>query len=187
MPDYNGKDDRTKPHEGIAKKCKSRKGKRMIFQSTSRTATYSKFVGAALLATLTACSLAACSQKTGEVLRDYTALSKALDDGRSVTTQMDFRRCTLGDGNLPGPPLRGGHRVGSYLILEDRYIAFSDTHQTLDPGDRAVTEYVRFRVAPNGLVVVDTFKRPDGSETATPLGSFQCKINEGIRFVISTE
>jgi hypothetical protein len=118
------------------------------------------------------------------VLADYTALQQALNDGESiVSVRLDMSRCTSADGGKPGPALRGGLRIDSFLIPDGRYIAFIDEHRTLDPKNHPVTEYVRYHVMPDNTVTIDTAFAANGADTASSRGTYRCTINQGIRFI----
>jgi hypothetical protein len=138
---------------------------------------------AALCATLSSFSgLSQAAPETG-ALADYAALEQALTQGDTVSVQLDLGHCTSKDGNHSGPAVRGGTHIDSYLIGPDRTIAFIDAHRTLDPQNHPVTEYVRYRVAPDQTVTVSAAYAQEAAQTATPRGEYRCAIGQGIRFI----
>jgi hypothetical protein len=144
-----------------------------------------RVAGTALIAALaTAFAQHASAAPADGALANYAALEQTLMDGHSVVNvRLDMSRCTSTDGGKPGPAIRGGVSIGSFLIPEGRYIAFIDEHRTLDPKNHPVTEYVRYHVMPDNTVTIDTAFAANGADTASSRGSYRCTINEGIRFV----
>jgi hypothetical protein len=117
-------------------------------------------------------------------LANYAALEQTLMDGHSVVNvRLDMSRCTATEGGKPGPAIRGGVSINSFLIPDGRFIAFIDEHRTLDPKNHPATEYVRYHVTPDNTVTIDTAFAANGADTATSRGSYRCTINEGIRFI----
>jgi hypothetical protein len=155
----------------------------------TRFGLHARIAGAALIAAVAAFGGNASAASTSPApadgaLANYAALEQVLMDGHSVVNvRLEMNRCTSIDGNKPGPAIRGGVSIGSFLIPEGRYIAFIDVHRTLDPKNHPVTEYVRYHVMPDNTVTIDTAFAPNGADTASSRGSYRCTINEGIRFV----
>jgi hypothetical protein len=150
----------------------------------NRFAARGRIAGVALIAALALFGETARAAGADGTLANYAALEQALTDGHnSVDMRLDLSRCTSTDGGKPGPAIRGGMTIGTFLIPEGRYIAFLDEHRTLDPKNHRVTEYVRYHVMPDNTVTIDSAFAPDGADTATARGSYRCTINEGIRFV----
>jgi hypothetical protein len=116
-------------------------------------------------------------------LPDYHALVAALMAGQSVTTLLDLGLCNRDGSDAAGPPMQGGMRITNFLIPNSQYVAFADTHQTLDTEDRPVTEYIRYRAMPDGSVTVRSAKLGDAGDKVTQLGVFHCRIAHGIRFI----
>src|SRR5262245_27533808 len=82
-----------------------------------------RMAGIALIAALATAGETARAASPDGALADYTALEHALTDGRSiVSVRLDMSRCTSAEGGKPGPALRGGVRIDSYLIPDGRYI-----------------------------------------------------------------
>jgi hypothetical protein len=153
-----------------------------------RSAARARIAGAALTAALAVfggnASAASATTPADGALANYAAIEQALMDGHSVVSvRLEMSRCTSSEGNKPGPAIRGGVSIGSFLIPEGRYIAFIDEHRTLDPKNHPVTEYVRYHVMPDNTVTIDTAFTANGADTASSRGSYRCTINEGIRFI----
>jgi hypothetical protein len=53
--------------------------------------------------------------------------------GKTVEVLSDLSRCVEADSGKPGPPIRGGLRIGAFVVTDGRGIAFCDAHQTLNP------------------------------------------------------
>ncbi|CAM3451871.1 VirK protein [Bordetella sputigena] len=129
-----------------------------------------------------ACAFASISA-TAQELPDYHALVAALMAGQSVTTLLDLGLCSRDGSDAPGPPVRGGMRITRFLIPNSQYVAFADTHRTLDTEDRPVTEYIRYRAMPDGNVTVRSARLADAGAEVTQRGIFHCRIARGIRFI----
>jgi hypothetical protein len=154
----------------------------------NRSALHARIAGAALIAAVAIfggnANAASAPAPADGALANYAALEQALMDGHSVVNvRLEMNRCTSIEGNKPGPAIRGGVSIGSFLIPEGRYIAFIDEHRTLDPKNHPVTEYVRYHVMPDNTVTIDAAFAPNGADTASSRGSYRCTINEGIRFI----
>jgi VirK protein len=156
----------------------------MIQRRFTKVAASRRMAGVTLIAALAASAGTAHAASADGALADYTALEQALTDGQStVSVRLDMSRCTSTENGKPGPAVRGGLRIDTYLIPDNRFIAFSDEHSTLDPKNHPVTEYVRYRVMPDNTATVDTEILANGADTAQPRGSYRCTFNQGIRFI----
>jgi hypothetical protein len=116
-------------------------------------------------------------------LPTYRALVDALMAGQSVTVLLDLGLCAKEGSEARGPRMRGGSRIVRFLIPNEQYVAFADTHHTLDPEDRPVVEYIRYRAMPDGSVTVRFAKQVGTSSEVKPRGTFQCGFTRGVRFV----
>ena len=136
---------------------------------------------AAVLAGVT-CALT-CAPAAAHELPTYRALVDALMDGQSVTALLDLSLCTRDGTDAHGPKIQGGSRITRFLVPNGQYVAFADTHHTLDTEDRPVVEYIRYRAMPDGSATVSFARQAAASDKATPRGQFQCSFTRGIRFV----
>jgi hypothetical protein len=116
-------------------------------------------------------------------LPTYRALTDALMVGRSVMTLLDLNLCTKEGSDVGGPKLRGGSRILRFLIPNEQYVAFADTHHTLDAEDRPVVEYIRYRATPDGSVTVRFATQAGTSDEVKPRGQFRCSFTRGARFI----
>ncbi|CAM3640746.1 hypothetical protein BOFL111202_16740 [Bordetella flabilis] len=116
-------------------------------------------------------------------LPTYRALVDALMAGQSVTVLLDLDRCSRDGSDVRGPTIRGGSRIVRFLIPNEQYVAFADTHPTLDTEDRPVVEYIRYRAMPDGRVTVRFARRTGSSDEIAPRGQFQCRFTRGVRFI----
>lgn len=129
-----------------------------------------------------ACALTGAPTAASE-LSTYPALVDALTAGQSVTMLLDLALCTRDGGDTPGPKVKGGARITRFLIPNGQYVAFADTHRTLDTDDRPVIEYIRYRALPDGSVTVRFARQVGASDVVTPRGQFQCSFTRGVRFM----
>ena len=134
------------------------------------------------LAALSSTCIAAQTVTSVSPSNAYAQLVSALTEGKNVHVDVDFSQCTATDSHQAGPHLRGGMQIGSFLISDGQFIAFSDTHPTLDAHNRPVTEYIRYRVMPDGLVSIQSAAISGASDTASPRGTYQCAMGRGVNF-----
>jgi hypothetical protein len=114
---------------------------------------------------------------------DYRQLRTALKDGRSVAVTVHFVQCA-GPGGVKGPDVIGGLHINAFLSPQGN-IAFSDVHDTLDPQNHKVTEYIRYNVAADGKVSVNTTTLASDNQVIRSV-VYQCAIGEGARFTWPT-
>jgi hypothetical protein len=138
---------------------------------------------AVLIASLYMFTSAAADKAVAHELPTYSALVDALMAGQPVTTLLDLALCTRDGSDTPGPKIRGGSRITRFIIPNGQYVAFADTHLTLDAEDRPVTEYIRYRAMPDGNVTIRFARRNDPNGDVNPRGQFHCKLTHGVRFI----
>jgi hypothetical protein len=138
---------------------------------------------AVLIASLYVFTGVAADKAAAHELPTYSALVDALMAGQPVTTLIDLALCTREGSDASGPKVRGGSRITRFIIPNEQYVAFADTHLTLDAEDHPVTEYIRYRAMPDGNVTVRFAQRNDPDGDVTPRGLFHCKLTHGIRFI----
>ena len=113
------------------------------------------------------------------VVTGYTRLLSALTSGRDVTVVVRFKLCTVAGTANRGPALTGGFHIGEFLALENQYVAFSNVHETLSPENERLTEFVRYRVMPDGRVSIRTTnEQHDGSVGRS--AEYSCAIGTGV-------
>lgn len=128
------------------------------------------------------CNVAQAASATPS-LSTYTQLENALNAGKSVHVALDFSRCTVAGSQQAGPSLKGGMQIGSFLIPDGKFIAFSDVHQTLDSQNHPVTEYIRYEVRPDGQVSIRSAILQTSADTASLRGTYICTIGHGANFI----
>ncbi|OZI61327.1 VirK family protein [Bordetella genomosp. 11] len=125
----------------------------------------------------------ACAPARAHELASYPSLVAALTAGESVTVLLDLAQCTKDGSGIAGPRMQGGSRITRFLIPGGQYVAFADTHHTLDAEDRPVVEYIRYRAMADGKVIVRFARQAGAGSAATPGGQYECRFTRGIRFV----
>jgi VirK protein len=78
----------------------------------------------------------------------YADVLSALQSGKAVTVLTDLGRCTDPETGKAGPALQGGLRIQAFLAGVEKGLMFAGVHQTLDPSDQPVTEYIRYNLKP---------------------------------------
>lgn len=133
-------------------------------------------------------ALAQCGQAESDTdsaqLNGYTRLLGALTSGKAVTVAVDFSQCIVVGTGTSGPPVVGGLLINDYLVPNNQYIAFSDVHETLDPHNARVTEFIRYQVMPDGKVSIRTTSVQLTDGTLSNQAEYQCAIGKGIHFTV---
>jgi hypothetical protein len=117
-----------------------------------------------------------------DVNQDYTALQKAVLDGKDIHMILDLSACVLHGGDKPGPAVRGSMRFDRYMIQHDQTIAFATTHFTVRPNRTPVDEFLAFKVRPNGSVNAHTTFLNPVTFAVTQESEFDCDIGRGATF-----
>jgi hypothetical protein len=115
-------------------------------------------------------------------LENYAQVLGALTSGRNVALTVNFSQCTLASTGASGPVVTGGLHIGSYLVPGNQYIAFADVHETLSPQNERVTEYIRYRVTPDGNVDIRTTTVRLSDGTLSNVAEYACAIGKGVNF-----
>jgi hypothetical protein len=114
-------------------------------------------------------------------LTSFPAVVNALTQGKDVELTTMLGHCSAPDGHTAGPGVVGGLHIQAFQIPQNEFIAFSDTHVTLDPQNAEITEFIRYRVTPDGTVTVAvTTLDADGHAQPSPV--LTCKIGHGAEF-----
>ena len=112
---------------------------------------------------------------------DYAALNKAIVDGKEFRMLVDLSACQVRGTGVAGPPVKASTRFDGYMIQPDGTIAFATTHFTVRP-DRAVKEFLSFRVHPNGRIEARTMILDAGNDAGLKDTAFDCEIGKGATF-----
>jgi hypothetical protein len=117
----------------------------------------------------------------------YSKLLSALEGGNSVAVTIHFDRCTVAGTQTRGPALIGGFRIDRFLVPDNQYIAFSQTHETLSPQNERVTEIVRYRVTPNDKMSIRTASIRARDGALTNQAEYLCAIGDGVELIWSAQ
>ncbi|MBR0843519.1 hypothetical protein JQ607_25255 [Bradyrhizobium liaoningense] len=112
---------------------------------------------------------------------DYGALSEAIAGGKEFRMLVDLSACQVHGTNAVGPPIKASMRFDGYMIQSDGTIAFATTHFTVRP-DRAVKEFLSFRVHANGKVDARTMILDAVNDAVLKDTAFDCEIGKGATF-----
>lgn len=127
-------------------------------------------------------SLTASALEEPDSLKVYPHLLAALTTGKSVAVTVQFNECTVVGSGANGPVVTGGFRIDSFIVPNNRHIAFADVHQTLNPQNQQVTEYVRYRVTPDDNVSVRTASVQTSTGEVRNEAEYSCAIGKGVKF-----
>jgi hypothetical protein len=111
----------------------------------------------------------------------YSAVASALIEGDDVEVTTDLQQCTTPNGQ-PGPNIIGGLHISAFQIDPGQYIAFSDTHQTLDPQNASITQFIRYTVTPDGATTVATTTLSASGQVVGSTIQLDCSLGKGIYF-----
>jgi hypothetical protein len=94
---------------------------------------------------------------------------------------IDLSACQAHGTNTPGPPVKGSMRFDGYMIQSDGTIAFATTHFTVRR-DKAVREFLSFRVHVNGKIEARTMTLDSVNYAILADSAFDCEIGQGTTF-----
>ncbi|UFW52019.1 VirK family protein [Bradyrhizobium arachidis] len=94
---------------------------------------------------------------------------------------VDLSACQVHGTNAAGPPIKASMRFDGYMIQPDGTIAFATTHFTMRP-DRAVREFLSFRVHSNGKIEARTMTSDAVNNAVLKDAAFDCAIGKGATF-----
>lgn len=120
------------------------------------------------------------STPEANVTNSYTGVVNALTNGKDVEVTTRLQECTTPDGK-PGPSVTGGLHINAYQIPQGQFIAFSDTHQTLDPQNQSITEFIRYTVTPNGAMTLATTTLSATQQVMSTV-TLTCHLGKGAYF-----
>jgi hypothetical protein len=113
---------------------------------------------------------------------DFTALERAVLDGKDFRMVIDLSACQVHGTDRPGPPVRGSIRFDAYMVQRDDTIAFSATHATVKADKTVVSEFLSYRVHPTGKVEVRTVVLNPVTDATLQETEFDCDIGKGAVF-----
>jgi hypothetical protein len=123
-----------------------------------------------------------CLFASDEPNPEYAALQKAVLDGKDVHMTIDLATCQLHGANQAGPMIKGSARFDAYMIQADGTIAFAMTHFTVRPDKTPVSEFLSYRVRPNGKVETRTVVLNPATFALLQESGFDCDIGKGVKF-----
>ena len=112
---------------------------------------------------------------------DYAALNKAIVDGKEFRMLVDLSACQVHGTSTAGPLIKASTRFDGYMIQPDGTIAFATTHFTVRP-DKAVREFLSFRVHANGKIEARTMILDAVNDAILKDTAFDCEIGKGATF-----
>lgn len=110
----------------------------------------------------------------------FAAVAGALSQGKDVEITTELQQCTSPDG-APGPDVTGGLHISAFQIVPGQEIAFADTHQTLDPQNDSITQFIRYTVTPDGATTVATTTLSANGQVESTV-QLNCRIGKGAYF-----
>lgn len=115
-------------------------------------------------------------------LMNFNDITTALEHGASVTVTMDLSKCPAAKKSS-----RGGLKINTYM-LRDKTLIFSDNHVTVNSGQQAFLEFLRYRIHSDQTVnfTVDTLSLPSYTHIGQKV-NLTCAINQGFYFFTDTE
>ena len=90
---------------------------------------------------------------------NYADVLSALQSGKAPTVLSDLGHCTNPETGKAGPAVQGGLRIQAFMVIPERGLLFADVHQTLDPSDQPVTEYIRYNLKPDGQMTLNVSRQ----------------------------
>jgi hypothetical protein len=117
-----------------------------------------------------------------DVNQDYSALQKAVLDGKDIHMILDLSACMVHGSDRPGPAVRGSMRFDGYMIQHDQTIAFATTHFTVRADQTPIDEFLAFKVRPNGSVNAHTSFLNPVTFAVIQESEFDCNIGLGATF-----
>lgn len=112
---------------------------------------------------------------------NYRALSEAIAEGKEFRMLVDLSACQVHGTNAAGPLIKASMRFDGYMIQPDGTIAFATTHFTVRP-DKAVREFLSFRVHANGKIDARTMILDAVNDAVLKDTAFDCEIGKGAIF-----
>jgi hypothetical protein len=132
----------------------------------------------------TALALLATSAHAADQASSYDELVRALTQGKHIVATFDLAQCTDPSTGAFGPAIKGGVAIDQFMVVERQFVAFANTHQTVQPSSNMpVTEFVRYRVKPDGAVTLDAFTINTIAGTALLKSAWTCQTGKSMRFV----
>jgi VirK protein len=111
---------------------------------------------------------------------NYADVLSALQSGKVATVLTDLGHCTNSETGKADPTMQGGLRIQAFLVIPEKGLVFADVHQTLDPSDQPVTEYIRYNLKPDGQMTLNVRRQTTAGMKRQP--ELVCQLGVGVRF-----
>ncbi|MEZ2131396.1 MULTISPECIES: VirK family protein [unclassified Sinorhizobium] len=113
----------------------------------------------------------------------FDELLNALLGGNDVTVTVDLAQCTGGNPASPGMRIEGGFHIKSFIVPDRKLVAFSDVHSTIDKQGKPLTEYLQYRVSPDGKTDIRHTTTTTDPWSIISTYNYACEIGKGVNFV----
>ena len=110
----------------------------------------------------------------------YNDIVAALKAGRDVEVTTELTQCATPQG-VAGPAVTGGLHIATFQVSQGNFIAFSDTHESLTAQNTRLTEFIRYRVMPDGTMTLTTTAL-DATDKVLGTQEYDCKLGKGAYF-----
>lgn len=113
----------------------------------------------------------------------FDEVLNALLGGNDVMVTVDLAQCTGGNPASPGMRIEGGFHIRSFIVPDRKLVAFSDVHSTIDKQGKPVTEYLQYRVSPDGKTDIRHTTTTTDPWSVISSYNYACEIGKGVNFV----
>ena len=113
----------------------------------------------------------------------FNTILDALLGGNDVTVTVDLAQCIGPSSASPGMRIEGGFHIGSFIVPERKFVAFSDIHATIDKDGKPLTEYVQYRLSPDGRTNIRHTTTSTDPWSVISSFNYACEIGKGVNFV----
>jgi hypothetical protein len=121
--------------------------------------------------------------RAAEPPADGSALEHAVLAGKDIHVVLDLARCTEPDTGKAGPAIRGSLHPDGFMVQQDHGVAFAVSHFTVRPDKTPVTEFMSFRVKPDGKVALHSTFLNASSYAVLREAEFECDTGAGVTFI----
>lgn len=132
-----------------------------------------------------ALAFASAAHANGWPLNDLASIKHSLDTGNQVSVVVDLSLCSP-EGSTQASQTKGGLTIGSYRVIADSTLSFSDSHFTVaSSSNKPIQQFLRYQVKADGSVAFSStiFSLPDLALLSQ--ASFRCAIGNGVNFIRS--
>jgi hypothetical protein len=96
---------------------------------------------------------------------------------------VDLSRCEPTGDTKTHSSTSGGLKIGSYRIMPDGTLSFSDSHESVSADGNPLWQFIRYQVKTDQTILFtsDLFSLPSYTRM-TPQVAYGCAINRGVQF-----